>query len=151
MIRFRAVFFLIAALTLTSVGRAEDLGIAVEEAAAVPEEGLPNIIISGLDAYALEGAEAAIKAWIKGGPNESDPNILSVVDMFKEVETRYGLYIGYEVISIKDLTASSKLVSLQLNYEKGPFFCRFLCYKQGDAWLTTGRLAFDTDPQKILT
>lgn len=171
--------FLALAVLWPSLSLAEDLGTAVETA-AVPEEiqaelpeappaeetqaptveetapvepedeGLPAIIISGLDAYTLEGAEAAVKAWIKGGPNESDPNILTIVDTFKEVESRYGLYTGHEVISIKILTPSSKLVYLQMNYEKGPFFCRFLSYRHAGTWVVSGRLAFDTDPQKIM-
>ncbi len=123
-----------------------------EEAAPAPaeDEGLPFIILSGLDAYALEGAEAAIKTWIRGGPNESDSTLPILTETFKEVEDRYGRYTGYEIISIKTLTPSSKLVYLQMNYEKGPFFSRFLCYRHAGSWVVSGRLAFDTDPQKIL-
>ena len=114
------------------------------------DEGLPPVILSGLDAYTLEGAEAAIKAWIKGGPNESDTTLPILTETFSQVEKTYGRYLGYEVISVKNLTASSKLIYLQMNYEKGPFFCRFLCYKHAESWIVSGRLAFDTDPQKIM-
>ena len=114
------------------------------------DEGLPAIIISGLDAYTLEGAEAAIKAWIKGGPSESDSTLPILTETFSQVEKSYGRYLGYEVMSIKTLASNSKLVYLQMNFEKGPFFCRFLCYRHADAWIVSGRLAFDTDPQKVM-
>ena len=111
---------------------------------------VPDVIIKGLDAYPLEGPEAAVKTWIRGGPIEADSQALANAGSFKEVEAYYGRYLGYQFISAKHLTVSTKFVYLQMNYEKGPLFVRFLCYWTGSSWVVTGRFVFNTDPQQVL-
>ncbi len=108
------------------------------------------MILAGLDAYATQGAAGALKAWTKGGSMESDPKVLASTEVFHEVEKFYGKYIGYTVIKQKDLTPTSRFVYIQINYEKGPFFTRFLCYLSGGQWVLAGRLALDTDPDRVL-
>ena len=117
---------------------------------AAEEKTLPPVLLSGLDAYALGGPENAVKAWMKDGPLENDPKVLASAHAFQEVEKYYGAYKGYEVVREKSLTSVSKLVFIQMNYEKGPFFVRFLCYLSGSRWVVAGRLILNTDPSEIL-
>lgn len=164
MMRAGAIFvFLLIGMGLFTFSWAETLqsDISLEEPAVEPKSSIldelkaeeyatdiPSVIISGLDAYKLQGAEAAIRRWIKGGPIEGDAKALASVDALKEIETVYGKYVGYQLIRTEYLTASSKLTYLQMNYEKGPLFVRFLCYWTGSRWVVTGRFLFDTEPQK---
>lgn len=111
---------------------------------------IPKIILAGLEAYTLTGAESAITAWVAGGPMEGDPSTASGADTFKNVEAHYGHYQDYLLIESKSLSSTTKLIYLQLNYEKGPLFARFLCYWNGSAWIVTGRMTFDIDPTAVL-
>ena len=111
---------------------------------------LPPVISAGMDVYAIEGAESAVKTWVKGGPLEGDPKVLNSVQAFGEVEKFYGCYQGYHLVSQRNLTPTSKLIYLQMDYEKGPLFVRFLCYLAGDKWVVSGRMLLNTDPDAVL-
>ncbi len=119
-------------------------------AEAPRQAALPLVLTKGLDAYVLEGPEAAVREWIKGGPIESDPNAQKSAETFKEVESFYGKFKNAELIRVKKVTHSSRLYYLQMNYEKGPLFARFLCYRVGQAWIVSGRFVVDTDPSRVL-
>ncbi len=110
----------------------------------------PKIILDGLEAYTVTGAESAITTWVAGGPMEGDPSTLSGADTFKNVEAHYGHYQGYQLIESKVVSSTAKLIYLQMNYEKGPLFTRFLCYWTGNSWIVTGRLTFNIDPTEVL-
>ena len=114
------------------------------------EKNVPPVIAAGMDDYAIEGAEGALKTWIKGGPLEDDAKVLGNVQAFHEVEKYYGKYHSYYLIEQKNLTPTSKLFYIQMNYDKGPLFVRFLCYLSGGRWVVAGRLPLSTDPDQIL-
>ncbi len=111
---------------------------------------LPPVIAAGMDVYAIEGAESAVKTWVKGGPLEGDPKVLNSVQAFDEVEKFYGRYEGYHLVSQRNLTPTSKLIYLQMDYEKGPLYVRFLCYLAGEKWVVSGRMVLNTDPDAVL-
>ena len=117
---------------------------------AVSSDKIPDILLSGLSAYQSDGPEAAIRNWVKGGPIDGETAVLKSSPLFNRVEQFYGPYLGYELIHVEDITPSSRLVYLQMNYEKGPLFTRFLCYEARSSWIVAGQLIFDTDPQKVL-
>lgn len=114
------------------------------------ESPLLPVLQAGFDDYALQGAEGALKTWAKNGPLEGDPKILESAHIFHEVEKYYGRYTGFHVIQKKELTPVSRLIYTQINYEKGPFFARFLCYFTGTQWVVAGRLVLDTEPDRVL-
>lgn len=126
------------------------LSLSTALAFAVDDVPLPEVILTGLQAYSMKGPEAALNAWTKGGPLENDPKVLGSVRVFQEVEKYYGRYNGYNLIRQKKLAPNSKLIYLQMNYEKGPLFIRFLCYFSGDQWVVSGRLVLNTEPDEVL-
>ena len=111
---------------------------------------LPPVIAAGMDVYAIEGAERAIQTWMKGGPLENDDKVTTSAAVFQEVEKYYGKYKGYRAIGQKTLSPEAKLVFVQMNFEKGPLFLRFLCYLASDKWIVAGKLAGNTDPVEVL-
>ena len=113
------------------------------------ENGIPDILLRGLVTYKAKGADAAMTAWIKGSPIEGDKTALSQANIFRQIESLYGAYIGYDLIRIVDITPSSKLVYIQMNFEKGPVFASFLCYLKKTEWIIEN-LDFNTAPDKIL-
>jgi len=116
---------------------------------ALAENDLPNIVVTGLNDYKSKGPEAAVKAWIKGSAFETSLEALSQANTFKQVETMYGAYTGYQVIKVREITKTSKIVYLSMDYEKGPLFASFLSYKSGDKWLLAS-FTFNMKPEVVL-
>ena len=104
---------------------------------------VPGVVSSGLEAYAAKGSVAAVEEWITGGPIDRT-NAMSLVKAFRQIEDVYGKYKGYDLIAAEKITVHSKIVYIQLNYEKGPAFARFFCYKQGNKWIITEKLEVNT-------
>ncbi len=121
-----------------------------ENKSVASSEDLPLILVAGFNQYQTQGAAAAVTEWVKGGPSETDSNsIQSLLKAFNQMETLYGKYTGYEVMQVVDLSATARQVTIQINYEKGPLFIRFLCYYADAGWIVSGRIVFATDPEKI--
>lgn len=114
------------------------------------EETLPAVILNGLTAYKKSGPEAAIKAWIKGGPMEKkEKESLQYGASFKAIEEYYGSYQAHHLISTKEITPVSRFIILSMDFERGPVFARFLAYKGEKGWLLVS-FDFNTKPEIIL-
>jgi hypothetical protein len=125
------------------------LNVATTSVANADELSVPPIITSGLAAYKSEGAQAAIKAWLKGSPLEASKEALSQANMLNQIHDFYGPYKSYEVIQVHTISASSKMVYLTIDCEQGAIFGKFLTFKRGDVW-TVPSFKFNTEPDKIL-
>jgi len=112
-------------------------------------DGIPAIVISGLNAYKDGGPEVAIKSWVKGSAVENSVEAQSQASVFRQVETVYGKYIGYEFILSKRISKNTEMVYLVMNYEKGPVFASFLVYKNQGTEIIA-QLNFHTKPEAIL-
>ena len=113
-------------------------------------DSIPEIVVSGLKAYEKSGPTAAIEAWIKGSPFEGSKEALSQANRFREIETYYGNYTGYNLIHVTNLTPSAKIVYFSIDYQKGPVFAVMPLYKTKEGWIMTGRFNFNTDATQIL-
>jgi hypothetical protein len=131
----------LAALLATAVG---------PTIAAEPTVAIPKVVADGLAAYASGGPEEAVKAWTKGGPSEGNEAVIAQAGSMKQLESYYGKYVGYQVIGSRELTATSRLLYLQLDYEKGPVFSSFLLFKPAGDWIVTGKIVMNTDPTIVL-
>jgi hypothetical protein len=116
---------------------------------AVAVDDFPGIVSTGLKEYKDNGPEAAIKAWIKGSAVETSVEAQSQANLFRQVETLYGKYIGNELVMTKEINKTSSMVYLTLNYEKGPVFASFLVYKNGGNTIIA-MFNFNTKPEAIL-
>lgn len=114
------------------------------------EETMPTVIMDGLKAYKKKGPEAAIKAWIKGGPMErKEKESLQYGASFKAIEEYYGSYKAHQMISRKDISSTSQLIILSMDFERGPVFARFLAYKGEKGWFLVS-FDFNTKPEVIM-
>lgn len=110
---------------------------------------MPPIILSGADAYKAEGAEAAVKAWLKGSPLEHQKDALRQAQGMEVFEEYYGKFVGVHLIVQRNLTETTKVVFVTLDFEKGPVFCKFLLYKIDKDWVVISFL-FNTKDTEIL-
>lgn len=131
------IFFICTFLTASLLARTE---FASAE--------LPDAIIKGMTAYGESGAEAAIQSWLTGGPMEGDQDALGQASILLQIEGFYGKYIGFDSIKEVEITPSSRIQYIQINYEKGPLFTYFLTYKKGTEWIVIN-FKFHTEPDSI--
>ena len=125
------------------------LAICAGSNANAQEGKIPAVITNGLKVYKENGPQAAIVEWLKGSPVEGQKNALSQSNILLQVEAFYGSYKDVELINIKDVSSTTKIVYVQLNYENGPVFAYFVVYKKGDSWIITS-FQFHTEPSAIL-
>jgi hypothetical protein len=114
-----------------------------------PEE-IPKIIQFGLETYKSEGPEAAVKAWVKGGPYDGNRDVATgQASILRQAQSLYGTYRGYEVISMQDISSSVRVIYLTLNFERGPVFSRFIVYRSEQGAMLTA-LNFSVKPEDIV-
>ncbi|MGE0267020.1 MAG: hypothetical protein AB7S78_01010 [Candidatus Omnitrophota bacterium] len=114
----------------------------------VHANNIPEAITKGMNAYKESGADAAIQGWLAGSPMEGDKDALSQANILRQIEGFYGKYTGFESIKEVEITPSSRLQYIQINYEKGPLFTYFLTYKTGETWVVIN-FKFHTEPDSI--
>jgi hypothetical protein len=112
-------------------------------------DDIPKIVLSGLEAYKAEGAEAAITAWIKGSPIDGSKDALSQANILRQIQDFYGPYKAFDLIRSRILTPNVRVIYLTLNYEKGPLFAKFVVYQNAQGWILTNFL-FNTKEELIL-
>ena len=98
---------------------------------------VPKIILSGLEAYKTEGPEAAVKAWLKGGPLEGSKEALSQANVLRQIQDFYGAYKTFDIVQSKNLAPSVRVVYLTLDFEKGPLYAKFVAYRTDKDWILT--------------
>ena len=118
--------------------------------AAEPKGKVPPVILNGLKAYTKSGPQAAVKTWIEGSVMEKKKEeALTYSETFKKVEEFYGSYRGYHLIGVTDITEITKVVTITMDYDKGPVFIKFLTYKTKNGWILVS-FDFNTNPDVIL-
>ncbi|MBE9503539.1 MAG: hypothetical protein IME96_05130 [Proteobacteria bacterium] len=118
-------------------------------------KNIPPIIIDGLKQYASEGPEAAIRTWIKGSAmEEKTEESLSYAKSFKEIEKFYGKYITFKLIEITEIAETSRVITISMDFERGPIYAKFLAYKSKQEkfsaeWILVS-FDFNTKPEIII-
>jgi len=110
---------------------------------------LPPVITLGMEAYRQSGAGEAVKAWLKDSPLQSTRDSIKEVNNLRSVESYYGAFQNFDVISSKDLSSRTRIVFVAMNYERGPLFARFVAYRTQGEWILTN-FDFNTDERQIL-
>jgi hypothetical protein len=124
----RSSYALAVGLLLLALGR------CVVAGAQEPGD-VPKVILSGMEAYKSDGPEAAVKAWIQGSALDGSKDALSQGTLLREVQDFYGSYKSFDVIRSRNLTPTTRIIYIILDYEKGPLFARFVVYRVEQRWI----------------
>jgi hypothetical protein len=114
-----------------------------------PAEDVPKIVLSGLAAYKSDGADAALKAWIKGSALDGSKDALSQANVLRQIQDFYGAYESYDLILARNLSPKIRVIYIALDFEKGPLFAKFVVYQTEQGWLITN-FVFNTKEELIL-
>ena len=112
-------------------------------------KAVPPIIAIGMRAYKGSGPDAAIQAWIKGGPLDGDPGALNEANTLHQIQDSYGAYQSFHVLATRNLDPRASILYLIMNFEKGPLFAKFVVYRSADTWIVTD-FDFNTKEEAIL-
>lgn len=112
------------------------------------EAQVPKIIDSGFDAYKATGPDDAIKAWLKGSPIEGSKDAMSQANVLRTVQEYYGAYRSWDFVSTRNLTPSTRILYLVIDYEKGPLFGKFVIYHADPGWIVTS-FTFNTNEASV--
>jgi hypothetical protein len=112
-------------------------------------DDIPKIVLAGLDAYKAEGADAAMKAWIKGSPLDGSKDALSQANVLRQIQDFYGSYKTFDLVHTRILSPNIRVIYLSLNYEKGPLFAKFVVYQTVQGWILT-TFTFNTKDELII-
>ena len=110
---------------------------------------MPKIVRLGLDAYKNGGPDDAVTAWLQGSVLGGSKEALDAANLLRQVRTVYGAYLGFDVISVRDLTPTTRVLYLALDYDSGPVFARFVVYRAKPGWIVTDFL-FDRKEDLVL-
>jgi len=127
----------------------------VTHAAPATAPAVPDIVTKGFDAYKKSSADA-IDTWFLGSPMEKDVQArVTVAGNLGNFEKVYGAYLGWELIKVVPITASTEIVYAVAKFEKGPLWIAFNCYKAADQWtlpsIRLNQSAENILPQSILS
>ncbi len=128
------------------------LGLALSPGftlAADPGAQLPPVIGAGFTFYAKGQPEIAVDTWRKGGLLEGERGEQAQVNYLKQTERVLGQYKSYEPIQIKNINATSQIVYLSINFERGAVYARFLLFRTAKEWVVQS-LALNTKPETIM-
>lgn len=120
---------------------------ALPVAAQNPNPGVPPILISGLDAYRTGGMGQAFRAWLRNSPLPWDPKMAVALH---SAEQEFGPFQGWDIVDVRSLTPTTRVVYLVLNYQLGPVFAKFVAYdtEQQVGWVVTN-LKFSLDDEAV--
>lgn len=120
---------------------------AFSQSPAGPE--VPKVLILGFDAYKMGGPDEAMRTWLRGSPNEGNRDVFSQALVLRSVQETYGAYRGFQVVSAREVTPSTRILYMTIDYEKGPLFAKFVLYRTDPGWIVTD-LAFNANDAAIL-
>jgi len=94
---------------------------------------VPQYVLNGLQAYAKEGYESAVRKWFQDSPWVNATILVERIAFFKNIEMLYGKYQGYQVVTTNE-TATSQMTYIRFVYLKMAGYVMFLSKKQNNQW-----------------
>jgi hypothetical protein len=106
---------------------------------------LPKILAAGFDAYRAGGPDEAMRVWIRGGPLESAPDAGKEEQILHAAQGQFGPWRSVDVISIHQISASTQIFYLTLDFDRGPLFAKFVIYRTEPGWVVSSVLFSPND------
>jgi len=126
---------------------ATSLSVPAAQAVVDPAD-VPTPLAKALEIYKKDGVSRFIDTLVSGGPLEGNREIGMQMRVLEKIEKYYGDYQSYDVLQIRRLSASTRLVYFMLNYRKGPVFGTLTAYNTGERETVTS-FRFHTKAEKI--
>lgn len=111
---------------------------------------IPKVIVSGFDAYKMGGPGEAMRTWLRGSAVEGTADAITQASALHSAQELYGPWRGYEIISTHQISASTRILYITINYDKGPLFAKFTLYRSEQFGWIVSSLLFNTNDAEVL-
>lgn len=108
-----------------------------------------QLIEDGFKAFKDKGPAEAWNVWSKGGPLEGSRELQAQSAQFGQISAFYGEFAGYEYVSEKEISPSTKSIYIVIKMDKGPLFGKFITYKRPDSQWIISSFNFHTYAEQV--
>ena len=117
--------------------------------AAETNAAIPSILQAGFTFFKQQHPEKGLDAWKQGGLVGAEFPTVANASYFTQAERTLGKYVSYELITVKMVGASSRVIYLSINYARGAVYARFLMYHGESGWVVQS-MDFNTRPEALM-
>jgi hypothetical protein len=110
---------------------------------------VPALIQKGFALLKSASPVEALDTWREGAVLEDEANARDGINTFKEMVKRLRNYRSYEVIEVKEIGSTSKILYVSMSFERGMIYGSFLVWKSDRDWIVQ-HMDFNTKPQVIM-
>jgi hypothetical protein len=110
---------------------------------------LPTSVERGIQLLKNAGPGPAVEAWREGGMLEDSGRTQNDVARFKALIRPLRNYQSYEVVEVKEIGKTSKILYVAMAFERGILYGSFLVWKSEHGWIVQ-RTDFSTRPENIM-
>jgi hypothetical protein len=87
--------------------------------------------------------------WLRGSALEGSKDVAGYLSTLHQTQELYGNFRGYELIGIRVVSSTSRVVYMTFDYDRGPLFAKFRIYRTGVGSILTG-MVLNTDEDAVL-
>jgi hypothetical protein len=138
----RRIALLLCAFCVLSAPRAQ----SQSEDAATP---LPKVLVAGFDAYRAGGPDEALRVWLRNSPLEGTPDIGTQAKILRAAQVEFGQWRSFDVVNIHQVSPSTRIIYMTLDFDKGPLFAKFVVYRTEPGWIVTNLLFSPNDAEVL--
>lgn len=109
------------------------------------EPPLPKVLAAGFDAYRAGGPDEALRVWLRNSPLEGTPEIGKADQALHAAQAQFGQWRTFDIISDHTISASTRVIYMTLDFDKGPLFAKFILYRTDQGYLVTNLLFSPND------
>ena len=114
------------------------------------DQSVPGILEAGFDSWAKGGGmEAILMGWQRGGLLEGSNKASAQARYLRSLTPVLGTYRSRELIQNKEISRSSRVVYLSINFDRGVIYGRFLIYRTERDWVVQN-MDFSERPEAVM-
>lgn len=106
---------------------------------------VPKVLEAGFDAYRAGGPDEALRVWLRNSPLEGSGEIGKADQALHAAQAQFGQWRSFDIVSDRTISASTRVIYMTLNFDKGPLFAKFILYRTEPGYIVTSLLFSPND------
>lgn len=106
---------------------------------------LPKVLVAGFDSYRAAGPDEALRVWLRNSPLEGSPDLGAQAKILHAAQGEFGPWRSFDVVGIHQVSPSTRIVYMTLDFDRGPLFAKFVLYRTEPGWIVTNLLFSPND------
>jgi hypothetical protein len=110
---------------------------------------LPKILAAGFDSYRSAGPDEAMRVWLRNSPLEGTSDAGTQEQILHAAGGRFGPWRSFDVVSDRTVSASTRIIYMTLDFDRGPLFAKFVLYRSAAGYIVTSLLFSPNDAEVL--